>query len=66
MTREAVSQSTKIQLAKIEALEANAFERLPDGIYLDGLIRAYANEVGLDGSEMVARLVTTPFHSKTR
>lgn len=56
LSPEQVSQRTKIQLAKIDALEANAFERLPDGIYLDGLIRAYANEVGLDGSEMVARL----------
>ena len=56
LSREDLSQRTKIQLAKLEALEVNAFERLPEGIYLDGLIRAYANEVGLDGSEMVARL----------
>jgi cytoskeleton protein RodZ len=56
LSREALSQRTKIQLAKIEALEENAFERLPDGIYLDGLIRAYANEVGLDGSDLVMRL----------
>ena len=56
LSREDVSQRTKIQLAKIEALEANAFERLPEGIYLDGLIRAYAAEVGLDGGELVTRL----------
>jgi transcriptional regulator with XRE-family HTH domain len=56
LSREEVSQRTKIQLAKIEALEANAFERLPEGIYLDGLIRAFATEVGIDGSELVARL----------
>jgi cytoskeletal protein RodZ len=56
LSREDVSQRTKIQLAKIDALEANAFERLPEGVYLDGLVRAYATEVGLDGSEMVARL----------
>ena len=55
LSREDVSQRTKIQLAKIDALEANAFERLPEGIYLHGLIRAYATEVGLDGSEVVAR-----------
>jgi cytoskeletal protein RodZ len=54
LSSQEVSQRTKIQLAKIEALEANAFERLPEGIYLDGLIRAYAVEVGLDGSELVA------------
>ena len=56
LSREEVSQRTKIQLAKIEALEANAFERLPEGIYLDGLIRAFATEVGLDGSELVASM----------
>jgi cytoskeletal protein RodZ len=55
LSREDVAQKTKIQLAKIEALETNAFERLPDGIYLDGLIRAYADEVGLDGRELVMR-----------
>jgi hypothetical protein len=53
-----VSQRTKIQLAKIEALEANAFERLPEGKYLDGLLRAYATEVGLNGNELVARFRT--------
>jgi cytoskeletal protein RodZ len=56
LSREQVSQRTKIQLAKIDALEANAFERLPEGIYLDGLIRAYATEVGLDGGELLAQV----------
>jgi transcriptional regulator with XRE-family HTH domain len=60
LSREEVSQRTKIQLAKIEALEANAFERLPEGIYLDGLIRAFATEVGLDGSELVAGMRRPP------
>jgi hypothetical protein len=56
LSREQVSQRTKIQLAKIEALEAGNFERLPEGIYLDGLIRAYASEVRLDGDALVTRL----------
>ena len=36
-----------MQVAKIEALEQNAFDRLPGGIYLDGIVRAYAHQVGI-------------------
>ena len=56
LAREDVSQRTKIQLAKLEALESDEFDRLPEGIYLDGLVRAYATAVGLDGSCMVTRM----------
>jgi len=51
LSREQISQRTKIQVAKIEALEQNAFDRLPTGIYLDGIVRAYAHEVGLNDSD---------------
>ena len=51
LSREQVSQRTKVQVAKIEALEQNAFDRLPGGIYLDGIIRAYAHEVGLTDAD---------------
>jgi cytoskeleton protein RodZ len=56
LSQQDISQRTTIQLEKVEALEADHFERLPDGIYLDGLIRAFAQEVGLDGRELVNRL----------
>ncbi len=56
LSSEQVSQETKIQLAKIDALEDDAFERLPDGIYLDGIVRAYARTVGLDEAVMVQRV----------
>ena len=59
LSPEDISQRTKIHPAKIEALEASAFESLPQGIYLDGLVRAYTAEVGLDGRELVARLRET-------
>jgi cytoskeletal protein RodZ len=48
-----LTQRTKIQPHKIEALENNAFDQLPEGIYLDGIVRAYATEVGLDASDTV-------------
>jgi hypothetical protein len=56
LSREDISQGTKIQLAKIESLESDRFDRLPEGIDLDGLVRAYATAVGLDGSCMVTRM----------
>jgi cytoskeletal protein RodZ len=56
LSTQELSQRTKIQLAKVEALEADAFERLPEGVYLDGLLRAYAAAVGRDGEDLVARL----------
>ena len=40
---------------RIEALEDDDFSRLPEGIYLDGIIRAYSREVGIDSEAMVAR-----------
>lgn len=56
LTPEDIAQRTKIQLAKIEALEEGAYERLPEGIYLDGIIRAYAHELKMDGDRLVVQL----------
>ena len=50
-----ISEHTKIQLYKIKALEEDDFSRLPEGIYLDGIVRAYSREVGLNPEAMVAR-----------
>lgn len=56
LSREDLARRTKIQLAKIEALEQGAFERLPQGLYLDGLIRACAVPLQLDGDALVRDL----------
>src|SRR5687767_7886203 len=56
LSREQISSATKIQLRKIAALEEDAFDRLPRGIYLDGIASAYAREVGLDVNAFVRRL----------
>jgi cytoskeletal protein RodZ len=50
-----VSERTKIELHKIEALEKGSYENLPGGIYLDGIVRAYAREVGLDAERLIER-----------
>ena len=51
-----ISERTKIQLYKIEALENDELERLPGGIYLKGIVRAYAKEVGIDAAPIIERL----------
>ena len=65
LSAEQISERTKIQLYKIEALEADDFSRLPEGIYLDGIIRAYSREVGInsgnDGGAGADRTRQTPW-----
>ena len=56
LTPAEISERTKIQLYKVEALENDHFESLPDGIYLRGIVRAYAKEVGIDAEPVIARL----------
>ena len=56
LSQEEISERTKIQLYKIEALESDDFARLPQGIYLDGIVRAYAHELGLPHEPLVERV----------
>lgn len=58
LSREHISATTKIKLAKIAAVEEDAFDELPAGIYLEGIVSAYAREVGLDVDALVRRLRT--------
>jgi cytoskeletal protein RodZ len=45
--------TTKIPIGILEALEDNAFDRVPRGIFIRGFLRAYAREVGLNPEELV-------------
>jgi transcriptional regulator with XRE-family HTH domain len=56
LSAEQIEARTKVQLYKIEALENGTFERLPQGIYLDGIVRSYANEVGVDPEPLIERV----------
>ena len=60
LSREQLADTTKVKLERIEALEENAFDRLPSGIYLHGIIRAYARETNLDAEELIHQLRTAP------
>lgn len=48
-----IEQQTRIRQALIEALEAEKYEALPSGIYRKGLIRNYAQYLGLDVKEVM-------------
>ena len=48
-----VSESTKISLRYLEALEGNDFENLPGGVFNRGFVRAYSQFIGVDPDAMV-------------
>jgi cytoskeletal protein RodZ len=48
-----VSESTKISLRYLEALERNDFENLPGGVFNRGFVRAYSKFIGVDPESMV-------------
>jgi transcriptional regulator with XRE-family HTH domain len=56
LSPEQIAERTKIQLRRIEALENDHFENLPAGIYLDGIVRAYAHEVGINPESLIERV----------
>ena len=55
MTLEQVSGSTKIPVSKLKAIECDDIASLPGGIFTRGFVRSYAEAVGLDPQETLAR-----------
>ena len=53
-----LAAKTKIPSSGLHAIEDNAFDRVPGGIFARGFIRAYAREVGLDSEEMIQQFLT--------
>jgi hypothetical protein len=53
---EQIAERTKIQAHKIEALEGDDFDGLPNGIYLEVIVRAYAHEVAIDPMPLIDRI----------
>ena len=58
LTLAQLTSRTKIPVAILEALERNAFDTVPRGIFLRGFLRAYASQVGLDPAEIVGQYLT--------
>ncbi len=52
---EAITSATKISRRYLTALEQERFNQLPGGILNKGIVRGYANVLGLDPDEWLAR-----------
>ena len=64
----AIAAVTKLSVAQLEALERNDVSRLPGGIFLRSIVRAYATEIGADPESAVrdflAAIPQQPLHDR--
>jgi cytoskeleton protein RodZ len=51
---DAISQSTKLTIRVLEAIECGDFRKLPGGIYNTNYIRQYARAIEFDEAELLA------------
>ena len=54
-----IAKATNHSLAQLEALERNEISRLPGGIFLRGIVRSYAQQVGADPETMLQEFMAT-------
>ena len=52
-----IANHTKLSVRTLEALERNDISLLPGGIYSRGLVRAYAEQIGVDPETTVQEFV---------
>jgi cytoskeletal protein RodZ len=55
LSREDVARSTRIPATLVTALEEGQHQRLPERVFVQHLIRAYSQVVGLSPDETIAR-----------
>lgn len=60
LSLEQISQTTKISVRALQAIEEGEFKKLPGGIYNTSYIRQYARSIEFDESEILAY-----YHSRT-
>ena len=60
LSLEQISQTTKISVRALQAIEEGEFKKLPGGIYNTSYIRQYAQAIEFDESEILAY-----YHSRT-
>lgn len=48
VTLREIAAATNLSIAQLEALERNDIPFLPGGIFLRGIVRSYARQIGLD------------------
>jgi hypothetical protein len=63
---EAISNSTKISIRMLRAIEDEHFDQLPGGVFNKGFVRAYARQVGSDEDEAVADYLVALHDSQFR
>jgi len=51
---DAISESTKLSVRQLEAIESGDFRKLPGGIYNTSYIRQYARAIDFDEGELLA------------
>ncbi len=56
MSLEEISQRTRISLRWLEAIESDAFDRLPGLVFARNFVRLYATDLGLDSDSLLMRL----------
>jgi len=54
ITLEEIADSTKIGTRSLRALEEEAFDRLPGGIFNKGFVRSYARYLGIDEDQAIS------------
>ena len=52
-----IADTTKLSVRALEALERNDIARLPGGIFLRGIVRVYAEKIGLDPEAAVQEFI---------
>ncbi|MEM9807517.1 MAG: helix-turn-helix transcriptional regulator [Cyanobacteria bacterium P01_D01_bin.56] len=55
-----VSQRTRVQPKQLRAIETGNCKQLPEAIYVKGFLKQYAQALGLNGSEVVAKVCVEP------
>lgn len=57
LTLDKVSQTIKIRMPFLEALERGEWDQLPGEVFVRGFVRRYAQYLGLDGDKLIAPYV---------
>ena len=59
ITLKTISKDTKISLTKLESLEKDDFENLPNKIYIEGYVKSYAKSIGIESDKSLEILNLT-------
>jgi cytoskeleton protein RodZ len=57
ITLESISETTKIGIRILEALEKEEFDKLPGGIFNKGFVRSYASFLGMDEEQVLKEFI---------